>query len=305
MTLSPLGTEPSPPNLSVFDSAPEAAADFDISDPELLRMLESSQQSHFWFRARNRQILDFLAEGGVRPPAKILEVGCGSGTVLSALATAGYRAAGVEMHRELARRAAERSPSARVFSANVFEPPGELVACGPFDAVAFFDVLEHLESPDRVLRSCARLLAPGGSLVGTLPALASLWSDYDEFAGHRLRYDRAVLAALFARAGLPAPRAAYFFQALLPGMLLRRMLVGRGRAVGDEGRRAAQHRALDAPGPFWNAVLSAACAAERGIRRAVSLDTVPGASLWFSARIAAPDEIRSETPPTARTGGAP
>jgi SAM-dependent methyltransferase len=294
-----------PPNLFVFDAAPEHAPEFDISDPELLRMLESSQRSHFWFRARNRQILDFLAEDGVRPPARILEVGCGSGTVLSALADAGYRMTGVEMHRELALRAAHACPTARIFSANVFSPPSALLEEGPFDAVGFFDVLEHLAKPEAVLRACAPLLEPGGRLLGTLPALSALWSDYDRFAGHQLRYDRREVDALFTRAAISAPRSAYFFQALLPGMLVRRALVGRGRGSGTDGRRAAQHRALDPPGAPWSALFAGACAAERVIRRALPapMAALPGTSLWFSSAIPDPGAFKAETRATAHTDG--
>ena len=279
---------PQPANLLVVDETPEVTPEFDISDPELLRTLESSQRSHFWFGARNRQILQFLRRDGVAPPARILEVGCGSGTVLSALAGAGYAMTGLEMHGELARQAAQSNPGARILVANVLPPPPALRSAGPFDAVGFFDVLEHVEGAEAVLRSCAGLLAPGGRLVGTVPALPLLWSDYDAFAGHRLRYDRPALRALFARAGLPAPRTAYFFQSLLPGMLVRRLLVGRGRAVGEEGRRAAQHRALDSPAPALNALFARLCDVERGIHRVLPLDAVPGASLWFSASIDRP-----------------
>jgi SAM-dependent methyltransferase len=299
-----------PANLFILDSAAEPTA-FDISDPELLRMLEASQASHFWFPARNRQILQFLRRDGIAPPARILEVGCGTGTVLSDLARAGYRMTGVEMHPELARRAAAANPSVPIYSLNLFSAPEELAQYGGFDAVALFDVVEHLDDPASVLRACAALLAPGGSLVGTLPALAMLWSDYDRFAGHRLRYDRRALFCLFGRAGLPRPRASYFFQALLPGMLVRRAVVGRGRADGDAGadadaeRRDAQHLALDVPSRPVNAVFAAACAAERAIRRALPLDAVPGTSLWFSTRIREPRQFSAATPPTTRTGGTP
>ena len=130
-----------------------------------------------------------------------------------------------------------------------------------------------------------------------------LWSDYDRFAGHRLRYARRSLFDLFERSGLPRPRGAYFFQTLLPGMLVRRALVGRGRASGDTARRGAQHQALDAPPRAVNALFAAACAAERVIRRAIPLGALPGTSLWFSARIDDPRGISAATPPTARTGG--
>jgi 2-polyprenyl-3-methyl-5-hydroxy-6-metoxy-1,4-benzoquinol methylase len=287
----------SPPNLFVVESSAASSTDFDISDPELLQMLEESQQTHFWFRARNRQILAFLAREGIAPPARILEIGCGTGTVLSAIAGAGFAAVGLEMHRELARRAAFAVPLASVFSANVFAPPPELSALGPFDAIAFFDVLEHLSTPGDVLRGGARLLHPGGRLIGTLPALRTLWSDYDAFAGHRLRYDRRSLAELFQQAHLPAPRAEYFFQALVPAMIVRRALVGRGHNVGDETRRRAQHRALDAPGRVANRILAGACGAERVLRRVLPLSAVPGASIWFSCRIDNPEAVSTASRP--------
>jgi len=301
-----MGDSPEDPtNLFVFESAPESTPEFDISDPEVVRMLEESQRSHFWFRARNRQILHFLRRDGLPPPGRVLEVGCGTGTVLSALAGAGYQMAGAEMHPLLARRAASRNPGAEIYSLNVEAPPPQLLHRGPFDAVALFDVVEHLAEPEAFLRACAALLRPGGLLVGTVPALQMLWSDYDAVGGHRLRYDRRSIRALFTRAALPVPRASYFFQFLLPGILARRVFIGQGR-VSDEARKlAAQHLALDAPGPTLNRALAGVCAIERLLRRAVPLDRVPGTSLWFSARMPSPESLRAASRPREHTGDRP
>src|SRR4029077_20713488 len=98
----------------------------------------------------------------------------------------------------------------------------------------------------------------------------------------------------------------YFFQSLLPGMLLRRALVGRERtrSKGASDRRAAQHRALDAPGQIVNALFAAACAIERGARRLVPLRGLPGASIWFSLRITDPNPSGAGRRSTARTGDA-
>ncbi|HWZ85074.1 MAG TPA: class I SAM-dependent methyltransferase [Thermoanaerobaculia bacterium] len=295
---------PGPANLTVFESAPAASDEFDISDPELLGMLEASQRTHFWFTARNLQIADFLRRDGAPPPRRVLEVGCGTGTVLSSLRRAGYDALGVEMHAELARRAAAANPAGRIYSLDVRRPPAEFLREGPFEVVGAFDVVEHLEQPEEALRACAGLLRPGGLLVGTVPALPSLWSDYDAHAGHRLRYDADAIRALFERALLPVPRVSYFFQVLIPAMLGRRALIGRRGSQDVRQRRAAQHLALDTPGPFWNRALASACGLERWVRRLLPLvDGIPGASLWFSARISNPDAFREATPPTERTGG--
>jgi SAM-dependent methyltransferase len=293
-----------PANLTVLQSAPAASEEFDISDPELVDMLEASQRTHFWFTARNRQIADFLRRDGAPPPARVLEVGCGTGTVLSSLRRAGYDAIGVEMHAELARRAAAANPAGHVYSLDIRRPPAEFLREGPFEVVGAFDVLEHLEQPEEALRACAGLLRPGGLLVGTVPALSSLWSDYDAHAGHRLRYDSSGIRALFKRALLPVPRISYFFQVLIPAMLGRRALIGRRGSQDVAQRRAAQHLALDTPGPFLNRALASACGLERFARRVLPfVDGLPGASIWFSAPIANPDAFREATPPTERTGG--
>ncbi len=293
-----------PANLRLFPSSAPSSSEFDISDPELVQMLEASQRAHFWFPARNLQIADFLRRDGAPPPARVLEVGCGTGTVLSSLQRAGYETVGVEMHAELASRAAAGNPGSSIYSLDVRNPPDEFLREAPFDVVGAFDVIEHLAEPEAALRACASLLRPGGLLVGTVPALPSLWSDYDAHAGHRLRYTAPALRALFTRASLPAPRVSYFFQVLVPGMLGRRAMIGRAGRQDADRRRAAQHLALDAPGPLVNRALAAACAIERSIRRIVpSVERVPGASIWFSVRVPNPGALRAEWPPTERTGG--
>src|SRR6266700_3230116 len=104
------------------------------------------------------------------------------------------------MHRELARRAAADNPGSRIYSLDVSSPPPDFLHQGLFDAVALFDVLEHLTEPEEFLRACAALL----------------------------RHDRASLRALFAKADLPRPRTSYFFQILVPGLLGRRAIIGCG-----------------------------------------------------------------------------
>lgn len=72
------------------------------------------------------------------------------------------------------------------------------IATATYDTVTCFEVLEHVPHPDRAAGELARILAPGGSLLVTVPHLSRLHElphDYYRFTGYGLR-------ALATQAGL-------------------------------------------------------------------------------------------------------
>lgn len=86
---------------------------------------------HPWWRARSALTLALLDRLGVRPPAKVLDAGCGWGTTLEALEAGGYRAVGAD----ISRRALELldRPGRELVEVNLTKPlPGGV---DPFDAV--------------------------------------------------------------------------------------------------------------------------------------------------------------------------
>jgi SAM-dependent methyltransferase len=100
---------------------------------------------------------------------RFLDVGCGSGDMVAAMARLGMESEGVEPSRYAAAKATEA---------------GLRVTCGllqdaafpdaSFDAVSMFHVLEHTLNPVEVLRECRRILKPGGELVIGVPNFDSL-----------------------------------------------------------------------------------------------------------------------------------
>lgn len=86
------------------------------------------------------------------------------------------------------------------------------------------DVLEHFEDDLSVLRSASSALAPGGLLVVTVPAMPSLWSDYDVRCGHCRRYTRRSLLDLLQECGFESVFTSYFMCILAPALFLRRKL---------------------------------------------------------------------------------
>ena len=100
---------------------------------------------------------------------------------------------------------------------------------GAYDAVLFFDVLEHIDGPVSFLAVLRRHLRPGGHLLVNVPAMRSLFSGYDVAAGHLRRYDAASLRAEIEQAGLDVRDVRYWGLTLVPLLLLRKALL-RGRS---------------------------------------------------------------------------
>ena len=85
---------------------------------------------------------------GIRPGARVLELGSGTGWASLLLAEAGFSPLGVDLapgNVEVARRHAERWGSGARFEVGDMEQLD--VDHGPFDAVLVFDALHHLNHP--------------------------------------------------------------------------------------------------------------------------------------------------------------
>ncbi|MET0595113.1 MAG: class I SAM-dependent methyltransferase [Polyangiaceae bacterium] len=255
---------------------------FDISDEADVGALLAAEESHFWHRARNRFIRGKIADLGKKPPARVLELGCGAGCVSSDLARAGYDVIGIDGHRSLLAVACTRAPQARFFCHDLRRGLPDLER-GSFDVVALFDVIEHLDDPLRALSDAASLAKPGGYVVGTVPALMSLWSSIDEHAGHKIRYSQQTLAETLAGVrGAHVTEIAPFFRSLVPLVWLQRRMLGRAGRTDRSEHVAASVQNLRVPPLPINAGLLAMANAEHALARAVPRLSLPGASLWFA-----------------------
>jgi len=77
-----------------------------------------------------------------------------------------------------------------------------------FDLVCAFDIVEHVDDDEGALAELARVAADGAALLLSVPLHASAWTAFDDFVGHRRRYEPSDLAAKLARHGFVVERSA-------------------------------------------------------------------------------------------------
>jgi SAM-dependent methyltransferase len=125
-------------------------------------------------RKRMEQVLRELPA----PPARILDLGVGTGRELPALLDAGHAVTGVDASEEMLARCARRSRPVPLVRADFWEAlPFE---DGAFDAaLALHGTLAHPPDSDaiaRLARELARVVRPGGTWVVEAPA--PVWLDW-------------------------------------------------------------------------------------------------------------------------------
>jgi SAM-dependent methyltransferase len=201
--------------------APELARAETGYDPANFAELARLESRNFWFRARNRLLI--WALGRFFPGmTRFLEVGCGSGFVLSGIAAAfpGLEATGSEVAVEGLGFAARRVPRARLIQMDARRIPFR----EEFDAAGAFDVIEHIEDDGAVLRALRSALVPGGGLLLTVPQHPFLWSEYDARARHVRRYRAQELRGKVLDAGFEIVKMTSFVTLLLPMMIVSRLM---------------------------------------------------------------------------------
>lgn len=101
-------------------------------------------------------------------PGKVLEVGCSTGLFLSLLKKGGWEVTGVEISKKAAQVAKARG--LKVIT-NSFD---QIKFSEKFDLIIFNHTLEHLKSPQNVIKKSYSILKNGGLLYIDLPNFDSL-----------------------------------------------------------------------------------------------------------------------------------
>jgi 2-polyprenyl-3-methyl-5-hydroxy-6-metoxy-1,4-benzoquinol methylase len=178
-------------------------------------------------RYLERQVDAVIRAGGLTPPQRILEVGCGMGRYTFSLADRGFAVEGLDLTPWLLEKLREYNDGRfeiPLHAADVAAPPAALIS--QFDAVVGFFTLHHVHDLDACYAGMARMLRPGGRVVflEPNPLNASYYAQILLTPSIRWRAERGILnmrrSTVFgamARAGFVEPRLARF--GLLPPIL--------------------------------------------------------------------------------------
>jgi SAM-dependent methyltransferase len=211
--------------------APDLADTVSGMDPQNFEVLSKVEAEHFWFVVRNELIVGLINK--FFPAARrFLEVGCGNGAVLRAIAQSRpwERLVGSELHPSGLAYARKRLPSAVEF---VQMDARNIPAVGVFDLTGAFDVIEHIADEEGVLRGMRAATRTGGGTIIAVPQHPWLWSRADDVALHQRRYRRGELEAKLLRNGFEVLFSSSFTSLLLPLMAASR-LKGRGNETNDD-----------------------------------------------------------------------
>ena len=150
---------------------------------------------------------------GVDPPRRVLEVGCGDGSLLEAVAARWPGAECIGVEPSLTAVHSARARGRNVVKGVLGEALPAGVAEGAFDLVYTVHVIEHTPDPAAFLRAAAALARDGGRVIvtcpdGAVPHAELIHSDhlFSMTQAHLARF--AGLAGLDVLAQMECPRGA-------------------------------------------------------------------------------------------------
>jgi SAM-dependent methyltransferase len=176
----------------------------------------NSEAGGFWAEERAQVIGKMLSE---RKISLLWEVGAGNGNAAIPLRKNGIDVVCVEPLRSGTLTLVKNGFLTFQSTLETLELPDNSI-----EAIGAFDVLEHLEYPEILLREIFRILRPGGYFICSVPAYQWLFSNFDISIGHYRRYSRSELNKLIALVGLNTiEKKSMFAFLIIPAFILRRI----------------------------------------------------------------------------------
>lgn len=189
--------------------------------PDVYSKLFDLEQNNFWFRYRSELIEDVVKKQITQDETrKVIEIGCGTGYVLSGLAKSfpAMRLSASDIYPEALEYASSRVSDVQFYLMDIMNMP----FVDEFDIVLVLDVLEHISDDKKALSECNKILKGDGTLIITVPQHPWLWSEQDVKIYHKRRYTRSALLESLRETGFGKVYVTSFISLLLPFMVMSR-----------------------------------------------------------------------------------
>jgi hypothetical protein len=216
----------------------------EFTDDEFDDGYPSGYELHYWNCARSAIVKDYV--GSVcRSGDTVLEIGSSRGHYVRMLRAAGFDAYGCDLGNPPVYEDVRDFVFPKTDFANLDVKLRERVT-----AVLLLDVLEHIERPADFIASILESLPAVRSLIIAVPARQELWSNYDEYCRHFLRYDIRKFREVARDSHLLINTWGYFFHALyVPAWILKKLGLKRATAFPAPKSNFWLHRLLGYA--FW------------------------------------------------------
>lgn len=154
--------------------------------------------------------------------SRVLDIGCGSGRLVSLLAKKGKKAFGIEPNKELVRLSKSLNPGIEVYEGQCSDISKIKKNA---DTITMIDVLEHIRDDETQIRNVHDHLEKNGSLIVVVPALKFLYGKRDKNNGHYRRYSKKELVAKLKKNGFRVKQIRYWnFAGILPYLFCEKLL---------------------------------------------------------------------------------
>jgi ubiquinone/menaquinone biosynthesis C-methylase UbiE len=216
--------------------------------PEEYERLSRVERDHWFYRGK-REIVRHWINRTMALTSDSLLLDCGAGTGLFAremLARCHVLAS--DDHEDSLQLLRRNLGPEKVIAASCTDLP---LPSASVDCLTALDVLEHVEDDRKAVAQFAKVLKPGGVAIVTVPALQSLWSDWDVVLHHFRRYDKSTLKQLLDQPTLSVVHLAYINVLALPAIFLMRKWRGFFPARNQNATRIEEY----IPPPIMNTLL--------------------------------------------------
>ncbi len=138
------------------------------------------------FNQRIRQEIETQLLSRLAKDARVLDVGCGNGEFVSAMQEYGFSVSGVDVSPAAVAHCQKRGLDARVCYFDQETIPEK------FDLITMWDVVEHVQEPQRFFQKAYQQLTPNGYFLVKIPFYSAvdifIARHYPKFAGTLLDY---------------------------------------------------------------------------------------------------------------------